>query len=481
MNETRIRQKKTIVAVVILNRESISKNRVEYRDLDKPIRDIPGGFERRVIISTSVAETGKTFKTLRYVIDFGYDRTNEYNPTIKAELLISKPAQITRIEQRWGRVGRKFPGVVYPLYPSSIYFKLPITQMPDILITNLAPVILQLVYEQQRTKFDAQNPLPYWRFEDIDMLDNPLPDAILDALGRARSLGFISTNPIVFHPNLQEFLQMQKYAGYNTGLLGITKMGRIALELSMQFGSLESARLVLSGFAWNYRPDELIMIAAFSQLDADDPAAGKTINISNVYQELFASTKYCEDLPNIMNIIHTLLGDTFIDAIVIGTFADSIFARGEHASIFEWAIRNNIQFNSLLSFMQYRDDANSALARLGFDTHKGVSVIDAFLHNGTDDAITNAILAYKRCIYDAYKLNLVQWNEAKHVYTTYTGLQVMDGLIENAFSINTQMGRPHNIIFDKFTGIERGSVFKIAAQRISVLDGFIGVDELFTQ
>ena len=106
MNDKRIQQGKTKIAI-ILNSQAVSENRPEYRDLDIPIRAIPGRFERRVILSTSVAETGKTFKTLRYVIDFGYDRTNEYNPTMKVETIVSKPAQIARIEQRWGRVGRK--------------------------------------------------------------------------------------------------------------------------------------------------------------------------------------------------------------------------------------------------------------------------------------------------------------------------------------------------------------------------------------
>lgn len=479
----RVAQQKTTFAIVVLNRESISENRIEYRDLDKPIRQIvsaDANCERRIIISTSVAETGKTFRSLRYVIDFGYDRTNEYNPTIKTEILMSKPAQVARIEQRWGRVARKFPGIVYPLYPSFIYFKLPITQMPDILTSNLTPVILQIIFEQQRTKFIAQDPSPYFRIADMDMLDNPLPDAILDALERAHVLGFISTKPTVFNPDLREFLQMQKYAT-DCKAIGITKMGRVALELAMQFGSLEAARLVLSGFAWGYRPSELIMIIAFSYLTPENTAKKDRIHMDQVYQELFAGTKSCANLPSVMNAMRAILADTFVDGIIMGTLADKMFAQGEHAQIYEWAFRANVQFNSLLNFMNFRDAACSALVRMGFDIHKGVSIVDAFLQDGTDDAISDAILAYKRCVYDAYKLNLVQWDEKGKYYATYTGLRVMDGFIEKTFSIDPHAERPRNVIFDKFTGNERDSIFQISATQMSILDGFIGIDELFMQ
>ncbi len=37
---------------------------------------------RRVILGTPVAETGLTFEDLKYVIDTGFRKVNEYNPTL---------------------------------------------------------------------------------------------------------------------------------------------------------------------------------------------------------------------------------------------------------------------------------------------------------------------------------------------------------------------------------------------------------------
>jgi hypothetical protein len=492
-NSARNRAGKTTAEIVVLNRQTITGNRRDYRDLDVPLREVnkvhERAHERRVIISTTVAETGKTFNSLRYVIDSGFSREIQYNPSIKAEVLLSIPAQVSRVEQRWGRVGRLFPGVVYPLYTLETYKKLPESQLPEILTTDITPIILQLVYEQQKTKFIAKDPAPYFRIQDMDLVDSPSPDALLDALERARTLGFIAHNPPKFTPELADFLESRAPSELN--FIGITRMGRIALELSMLFGNLENMRMVLAGFQWNYKPAELIMIAARGALEPiiTDLSTRTKIQYSQVYRELLSGNPQHADIRDPAQAWHMILSDTFFDAIAIGTTIDRLFASGAGGMqvVREWARRVSLDLESVLRFIELRDNMSSALIRLGFNVHGGASIADMITSQFPADSedLARAILSYKRCIYDGFRLNHVKWSAKNSQYMTDTGLHVAAGYIEKLFAIDASAQvMPASIVFDKYTGKadrETGAYDIISMGGVSILDGFIGHDRVFSQ
>lgn len=80
-------------------------------------------YETKIIISTSVIETGKTFSTLKICVDLGLHKTTIYSPlTWKFEIdkclgyLKTIPANRSQIIQRRGRVGRMSPGVFMMMY-----------------------------------------------------------------------------------------------------------------------------------------------------------------------------------------------------------------------------------------------------------------------------------------------------------------------------------------------------------------------------
>lgn len=80
-------------------------------------------FETKIIISTSVIETGKTFSTLKICVDLGLHKTTIYSPlTWKFEIdkrlgyLKTIPANRSQIIQRRGRVGRMSPGTFMMMY-----------------------------------------------------------------------------------------------------------------------------------------------------------------------------------------------------------------------------------------------------------------------------------------------------------------------------------------------------------------------------
>ena len=80
-------------------------------------------FETKIIVSTSVIETGKTFSTLKICVDLGLHKTTIYSPltwTFKVDkrlgYLKTIPANRSQIIQRRGRVGRMSPGTFMMMY-----------------------------------------------------------------------------------------------------------------------------------------------------------------------------------------------------------------------------------------------------------------------------------------------------------------------------------------------------------------------------
>ncbi|KAG8089710.1 hypothetical protein GUJ93_ZPchr0011g27222 [Zizania palustris] len=100
---------------------------------------------RRFIVATNVAETSLTVDGVVFVIDCGYVKQRQYNPS--SGMYSLDVVQISRVQadQRAGRAGRTRPGKCYRLYPISTYQKefLEAT-VPEIQRSSLAGSVLYL-------------------------------------------------------------------------------------------------------------------------------------------------------------------------------------------------------------------------------------------------------------------------------------------------------------------------------------------------
>ncbi|AQL01661.1 putative pre-mRNA-splicing factor ATP-dependent RNA helicase DEAH4 [Zea mays] len=100
---------------------------------------------RRFIVATNVAETSLTVDGVVFVIDCGYVKQRQYNPS--SGMYSLDVVQISRVQadQRAGRAGRTRPGKCYRLYPISIYQNefLEAT-VPEIQRSSLAGSVLYL-------------------------------------------------------------------------------------------------------------------------------------------------------------------------------------------------------------------------------------------------------------------------------------------------------------------------------------------------
>lgn len=104
------------------------------------------GGRPRVILTTNVAETSLTVPGIRYVIDTGLARISRYSWRSKVQRLPIEKISQASANQRSGRCGRIGPGVCIRLFDEQDFNNRPEFTDAELLRTNLAAVILQMMY-----------------------------------------------------------------------------------------------------------------------------------------------------------------------------------------------------------------------------------------------------------------------------------------------------------------------------------------------
>ncbi|MEW6992396.1 ATP-dependent RNA helicase HrpA [Colwelliaceae bacterium 6441] len=100
---------------------------------------------RNIVLATNVAETSLTVPGIKYVIDPGTARISRYSYRTKVQRLPIEAISQASANQRAGRCGRVSEGVCIRLYSEEDYLNRPEFTDPEILRTNLATVILQML------------------------------------------------------------------------------------------------------------------------------------------------------------------------------------------------------------------------------------------------------------------------------------------------------------------------------------------------
>ncbi|UVJ45294.1 ATP-dependent RNA helicase HrpA [Pseudomonas sp. LS1212] len=117
--------------------------RLSPAEQQKIFQSHPG---RRVVLATNVAETSLTVPGIRYVIDSGTARISRYSYRAKVQRLPIEAVSQASANQRKGRCGRVEPGICVRLYSEEDFNGRPGFTDPEILRTNLAAVILQMLH-----------------------------------------------------------------------------------------------------------------------------------------------------------------------------------------------------------------------------------------------------------------------------------------------------------------------------------------------
>lgn len=99
---------------------------------------------RKVVLSTSLAETSLTVEGVRVVVDSGLSRLTRFN--VAAGMAQLRTVRVSRAsaEQRRGRAGRTAPGVCYRLWDAHEEHALQATTRPEIVDSDLSALALEL-------------------------------------------------------------------------------------------------------------------------------------------------------------------------------------------------------------------------------------------------------------------------------------------------------------------------------------------------
>ena len=114
-----------------------------YEQQSAALSPAPAG-KRKVILSTSVAETSLTIDGVRVVIDSGLARTARFDVRRGMSGLVTVPVSKAIADQRRGRAGRQQAGICYRLWTEAKHAQLPEYPQPEIKTADLAPLVLHL-------------------------------------------------------------------------------------------------------------------------------------------------------------------------------------------------------------------------------------------------------------------------------------------------------------------------------------------------
>lgn len=120
---------------------------------------------RKVILSTSIAETSLTVDGVRCIVDAGLARTSRFDPRRGMSGLVTVSVSIAAADQRRGRAGRQSPGNCYRLWTEQHHATLSAQAPPEILEADLAPFALELLQwgagSAERLRFLDAPPAPH--------------------------------------------------------------------------------------------------------------------------------------------------------------------------------------------------------------------------------------------------------------------------------------------------------------------------------
>ncbi|MEK4979622.1 ATP-dependent helicase HrpB [Bacillus sp. FSL K6-6540] len=132
---------RTSLSAEVVIRELYSSLSAEKQD-EAIKRDVNG--RRKIVLSTSIAESSITIQGIKTVVDSGYMRTEVFSPRTGLPQLITRRLSRASADQRRGRAGRVSAGVCYRLWSEEEHRHLPESTIPAIRESDLAPLALEL-------------------------------------------------------------------------------------------------------------------------------------------------------------------------------------------------------------------------------------------------------------------------------------------------------------------------------------------------
>lgn len=512
--------------LLTLDRNAVLRESADYRLVASADAAARAADPRRwVVVATAVAETGLTIPSLRYVVDCGWARTKETYFPARAGGIVTRPAPESRVRQRFGRVGRKFPGDAFPLYTRNVYAALDRSQLPAIVAEGVEGIFLDLVAEQQRGRGKGCGPgrlsacgAGEFRVEALDLLDAPPALALWAALDTAVLCGFVSIDAPLGDTAARDGDAWLSRAvrGY-----GLTPLGRLAASFN-EIPMME-ARVLFAGVAADACLGDLVSAVAMfdrpvSSLLADGaPRAGAGLPpdapalraaLPRFLREALGGRTASGDLtlggaraatpPSEDELFYFrarfLIADDFVEAmLVLEAFLEHLAADGGR----EWCAATNLSFEALVAAVGRREEIVGDLLAAGFDPYSGA---EKRLADADPETFLPRLTAIKRCLFEGLRPLLLTYDDRDNVYRgrcADTPVLVPPLFLDSAFDRLRTLGaasvqsKPRWVVTDalKLKTVkppkggakpkESGAapiLYRVRAGMVSVLDDFVAFD-----
>lgn len=250
----------------------------------------------KIVVATNVAETSLTIPGIRYVIDTGLARIAQYQPGTRINSLPITPISRASADQRQGRCGRVQEGLCIRLYSEEDYLSRPAFTPPEILRSNLAEVLLRMLY------LNLGHPA------DFPFIDKPNPRAVKDGFETLIELGAITG----------------KGRDYELTPLG-RRMAAMPLDPRL-------SRMLLEASTQDCLPEVAVIVAALSILDPRERPPDKA-GLADRARARFSHPE--SDFLTLLNLWHS-----FHDA---------------EAGLTSWSARKKFCHEHFLSFPRMRE------------------------------------------------------------------------------------------------------------------------------
>jgi HrpA-like RNA helicase len=415
---------------------------------------------RRIIVSTNVAETGLTLESLRYCIDTALVFSSEINPRYGVNLLMTKPTTSSMSLQRKGRVGRKAAGIFFPLFTEETFNNMIVDNTPSIMIEDMTPHLLTLLVNEP---INDVKKLPVYK-----MLTPPSDDSISYSLEKLFILGAID-----------------KHAK-------ATQVGKL-LNLFRKM-DMEPRKMILAGLAYNVSLKELITLASLVMIKKSDIVLDKRVSKTTPYDagklfdDMYQGDQKC-DYTNFNKLKAKLvIGCEFIEMLLIY----QRFCSRANLTIIkhrEWCFEKGLNYRTLLKVTESIDEIYwQVLEQMKINPVKDQNQYSEIYQtlkrfNGTNRDLIDHVIAFKNCIYEGFKNNILIWNEQDKMYSTRHGLKVhvpsklVSPLSYQKVGASFEQDIPKILIYkDLLLRANMQGRYEYEASTVSIMDGFVDVD-----
>jgi Helicase conserved C-terminal domain/DEAD/DEAH box helicase len=502
--------KKLNIVVIILTRETVLNKTSDYIMLFRPTD------ATRIILGTSVAETGLTINTLRHVVDCGYARGIEFVPSLGISGLITKPAPKSRIIQRMGRIGRVASGHYWPLFTRATYDLFINEQWADSEITDISTVLLTAAGANDGRLFvdvlEAAEDNAYFRecniSNVIDVPNVPPFDIVHYSINKLYHMGFL------------RLVSSDKTADAQPGIhYQMTKMADLAVKLPKI--SFEAIRIIFGAIAWHLSVLDAVSIAALMHADIRlQKSRSKPIKWSAVYErglpgyfgrgskksgggDSNASADALEfdyvggeealknERSDIVNRVRLIIADNFLDAIFLlnameVVIKESIEEKGDASgcirAVEAFAVGAGIRPEAIFEFLARRDEIIEGLLGINVRPFMGRQLVLA-----PEADFMTTVTKFKYVLYESLRQSIATYVPEMNMYKADAGFYFAcpEITINNDALESTHFTRkPRKILYDSTSKNimkqgEDGSNYVFVIDRASALDGFVTIDDKF--